>query len=92
MTLAFLIDQIQELCCGLFDKDRYRVRSKITFWERVRSLFPSYFRGAWLDGHAPRGAGLARERRRVGRAADAQRRAWEAAWRRQQMPRLAPGL
>jgi hypothetical protein len=47
MMLAFLIDQIQELCCGLFDKARHRLRSRITFWERVRSLFLSYFIDSW---------------------------------------------
>ncbi len=47
MMLAFLIDQIQELCCGLFKKSRQRFRSRTTFWERVRSLFLSYFIDSW---------------------------------------------
>lgn len=39
MILAFLIDQIQQICCPLFKAARKKFRSKIFFWEELRSLF-----------------------------------------------------
>ena len=39
MMLAFLVDQAQQLACGLFQAVWKKVGSKIRLWERVRSLF-----------------------------------------------------
>ena len=39
MMLAFLVDQAQQLACGLFQAVWKEVGSKIRLWERIRSLF-----------------------------------------------------
>jgi len=39
MMLAFLIDQIQEAACGLFQKALKARGTRRAFWERMRSLF-----------------------------------------------------
>ncbi|MBM9513782.1 hypothetical protein [Desulfogranum marinum] len=39
MILAFLVDQIQQLCCQLFNAALKRARGKKNFWDWVRSLF-----------------------------------------------------
>lgn len=39
MMLAFLVDQIQQLCCALFQSVLKKVGSKKALWERMRSLF-----------------------------------------------------
>ncbi|MEP6093808.1 MAG: transposase [Erythrobacter sp.] len=35
--LAFLVDQIQEACCGLFNAAMKRVRRRVRLWESLRS-------------------------------------------------------
>jgi hypothetical protein len=42
MMLAFLADQIQQLCCGLFRSAWQKAGSKKELWERMRSLFRSF--------------------------------------------------
>ena len=39
MMLAFLVDQVQQLCCPLFQAVWKRVGSKRALWERLRSHF-----------------------------------------------------
>ncbi|MDH3348649.1 MAG: transposase [Desulfobulbaceae bacterium] len=39
IIFAFLIDQIQQICCPLFKAVRKKFKSKIFFWEELRSLF-----------------------------------------------------
>ncbi len=39
MMLAFLVDQVQQLCCPLFRAVRAKLHSKRDLWERVRALF-----------------------------------------------------
>jgi len=39
MTLAFLVDQVQQLCCPLFQAVWKKVGSKRALWERLRSHF-----------------------------------------------------
>ena len=39
MMLAFLVDQVQQLCCGLFRAVWKKLGSKKELWERMRSLF-----------------------------------------------------
>ncbi len=47
MMLAFLIDQVQELACVLFQQARRRFRSRTSLWERMRALFVGYFIDDW---------------------------------------------
>ena len=39
MMLAFLVDQVQQLCCSLFQAVWNKLGSKRALWERMRSLF-----------------------------------------------------
>ena len=39
MMLAFLVDQVQQLCCPLFQATWKKVGSKRLLWERMRSHF-----------------------------------------------------
>lgn len=39
MMLAFLVDQIQQLCCPLFNAAWKKWKTKRSFWEKVRSKF-----------------------------------------------------
>jgi hypothetical protein len=49
MLLMFLIDQVQEACCSLFQAARNRFHSRTSVWERLRGLFANYFIEAWDD-------------------------------------------
>jgi len=42
MVLAFLVDQIQQLCCALFRAVWAKLGSKRLLWERMRALFYGY--------------------------------------------------
>ena len=42
MMLAFLVDQIQQLCCPLFQAARKLYRTNRSFWEKVRYHFYGY--------------------------------------------------
>lgn len=42
MMLAFLVDQTQQLCCGLFQAVWVKLGSKRLLWERMRALFYDY--------------------------------------------------
>ena len=43
MMLAFLIDQILQLCCPLFQAAWKRYKSKKSLWEKVRSKFHEFY-------------------------------------------------
>ena len=47
MMLALLVDQVQELCCNLFNAARQQFRSKTSLWDKVKGLFKEYFIGGW---------------------------------------------
>lgn len=47
MFLAFLIDQIQEHACRLFQRARERWRSRRYLWERFRALFFTFYVPNW---------------------------------------------
>ncbi|MYG13666.1 MAG: hypothetical protein F4171_12875 [Gammaproteobacteria bacterium] len=47
MTLAFLIDQVQQRCCGLFQAALAKSKRRIRLWERMRSLFMDYRIDSW---------------------------------------------
>jgi hypothetical protein len=49
MMLAFLVDQIQEAACGLFQEALRGMRTRQRFWERIRSFFNVYLIGSWQD-------------------------------------------
>ena len=49
MMLAFLIDQIQEAACGLFQAAIKSRRTKRLFWERVRGFFTLYLIDSWVS-------------------------------------------
>jgi len=42
MMLAFLVDQVQQLCCALFQAVWAQLGSKRLLWERMRALFYDY--------------------------------------------------
>jgi hypothetical protein len=42
MMLAFLVDQVQQLCCPLFRQVRERFSSYRLLWDRMRSLFYTF--------------------------------------------------
>jgi Transposase DDE domain len=42
MMLAFLVDQVQQLCCPLFQAVWAQLGSKRRLWERMRALFSDY--------------------------------------------------
>jgi hypothetical protein len=42
MMLAFLVDQVQQLCCPLFRAVWAKMGSKRRLWERMRALFYDY--------------------------------------------------
>ena len=43
MMLAFLVDQIQQLCCPLFNAAWKRWKTKRSLWEKVRSKFHDFY-------------------------------------------------
>jgi hypothetical protein len=60
MILAFLVDQIQELCCATFQAARNARHSRTSLWHWMRSLFTGYYIESWsqffealIHGHTP---------------------------------------
>ena len=47
MMLAFLVDQLQELCCSFFAKALEKSRCKRDLWESMRSFFSKCFIESW---------------------------------------------
>ncbi len=47
MMLAFLIDQIQQHCCGLFQRGVAKMGSKARFWRKLRERFNSFLIPDW---------------------------------------------
>jgi hypothetical protein len=47
MMQAFLIDQIQQRCCKLFNRALDKAKSKTRFWQKVRSLFQCFLIPHW---------------------------------------------
>ncbi|HJW28426.1 MAG TPA: hypothetical protein VJ508_04150, partial [Saprospiraceae bacterium] len=47
MMLAFLIDQVQELCCNLFNTARQQFHSRTSLWDKLKGLFKEYFIASW---------------------------------------------
>ena len=49
MMLAFLIDQVQELCCQLWKAARAKFKSRTSLWEKMRGMFKEYLIDSWDD-------------------------------------------
>jgi hypothetical protein len=47
MMLAFLIDQVQQLCCGLYQTALQTVGTKSRLWRKIRSRFDLFFVPSW---------------------------------------------
>lgn len=47
MMLAFLVDQIQQLCCPLFQAAIKKEGSRRLLWERLRALFHEFLIDSW---------------------------------------------
>lgn len=45
--LAFLIDQVQESCCEVFQQAKNTFRTKVYLWHKMTALFLSYFILDW---------------------------------------------
>ncbi len=58
MMLAFLIDQLQEFSCGLFQKALNNRYCRKAFWENIKMLFFSYFVKSWQDMYKSIGLGF----------------------------------
>lgn len=58
MMLAFLMDQVQEATCGLFQKAMEHKRTRRAFWEAMRAFFYTYFIDSWQDLFTALGPGF----------------------------------
>lgn len=47
MLLAFLLDQVQELCCTVFQAAKNRYHSRTSFWDKLKSSFIEHFITSW---------------------------------------------
>ena len=59
MMLVFLIDQIEQLCCGLFQGALRKMESRKSYlWRRIRGLFEFYIIESWTILYKAITAGL----------------------------------
>jgi hypothetical protein len=49
MFLAFLVDQVQQRCCGLFQAALKKMKRKLYFWNKLRTLFEEFYVDSWAD-------------------------------------------
>ena len=49
MMLAFLIDQVQEICCSLFQKCKKRAGTYKNLWMEMRTLFKFVKLSSWKN-------------------------------------------
>lgn len=49
MMLAFLVDQVQELSCTIFNAAKNRFYSKVSFWKKFRGMFLEHDIHHWHD-------------------------------------------
>ncbi len=49
MMLAFLVDQVQQLCCPLFQTAWHKMRTKCHLWEEIRSHFRTLLFGSMAE-------------------------------------------
>ena len=48
MMLAFLLDQVQEICCNLFNAARNRFHSRTSLWSKMKGMFTEHFIDDWM--------------------------------------------
>jgi len=48
MFLAFLIDQVQQRCCGLFQEALEKAKRKNRFWEKLRMFALEFYVDSWV--------------------------------------------
>jgi hypothetical protein len=58
MMLAFLIDQVQEATCGMFQRAMGHKKTRRIFWEEMRAFFYTYFIDSWQDLFTALGPGF----------------------------------
>lgn len=58
MMLAFLIDQVQEATCGLFQRAMEHRKTRRAFWEKMKALVYNYFIESWEDLFMAMGPGF----------------------------------
>jgi hypothetical protein len=49
MMLAFLIDQVQEIACQVFQRARAKARTKQNLWAKMRFFFENFEFNSWED-------------------------------------------
>jgi len=49
MSLAFLIDQIEETCCELFQKAREVEGTKLNLWNKIKNCFEMFEINSWTQ-------------------------------------------
>lgn len=49
MMLAFLLDQIQEATCGIFQEAMKYFKTRRAFWEKLKGFFSHYFIKSWKN-------------------------------------------
>jgi len=47
MMLAFLLDQVQENSCNLFQAARHRFHARTSLWEKIRGIFTEHYIDDW---------------------------------------------
>jgi hypothetical protein len=47
MMLAFLVDQVQQICCKLFQLVLKKVERKMYLWEKIRNFFSTFVVESW---------------------------------------------
>jgi hypothetical protein len=63
LMLAFLVDQVQQLCCALFQAAWKKRRSnKRSLWEELRKLFDSFVFGSMQELYEAMVRGIARQK------------------------------
>jgi hypothetical protein len=55
MFLAFLIDQAQQRCCGLFQEALEKAKRKTRFWEKLRMYVLEFYVDSWAGLYAAMG-------------------------------------
>jgi hypothetical protein len=55
MFLAFLIDQVQQRCCGLFQEALEKAKRKTRFWEKLRMYVLEFYVDSWAGLFAAMG-------------------------------------
>jgi hypothetical protein len=58
MMLAFLIDQILEATCGLFQKALEHRKTRRALWEKMKAIFYNFFVDTWQDLFTAAGPGF----------------------------------